>query len=482
MRAIVIGAGMGGLATSIRLAAAGHDVTVLERTPVVGGKLATLHEQGYTFELGPTLLTMPHLYDELFALTGKSLADEVDLVRLDRPFRYVWGPPGTALDVFDDDVAFRSELEAFASGAGDEWDRFRTRAASIWATAERTFMAGPMGSPWSFARRLRNPLDLARIDGNRTLAKSAAAHFTDPRLAQMVGRYATYSGSSPYQVPATLACIAHIEREFGCWHVSGGLGQLRDAVERLARHVGVDIRVGVDVGRVLTDHGQVAGVELADGGVELADVVVANVDAMHLYRDLLPLPKVVKELEVIPRSSSAFVVCAAVTGRTENIAHHNVWFSRDDRMEFRQLELGQAATDPTIYACVSTVTDPSMAPRDTENWYILVNLPPAVGVDRKLMTAAVLNRLAERGVDLRSRIQFTRTLIPADFEVRYRAIDGAIYGTSSNGKKAAFQRPSNIGPVDGLYLVGGSSHPGGGLPMVATSARIVADLVADRHG
>lgn len=482
MNAIVIGAGMGGLATAVRLATAGHDVTVLERAPVVGGKLATLHEQGFTFELGPTLLTMPQVYGELFELGGTSLADEVDLVRLDRPFRYVWGPPGAVLDVFDDDDSYRDELERFAAGAGAEWDRFRARAASIWATAERTFMAGPMGSPWSFARRLRNPLDLARIDGNRTLAKSAASHFTDARLAQMIGRYATYSGSSPYHVPATLACIAHIEREFGCWHVLGGLGQLRDAVERLARSVGVDIRVGVDVGRVLTEHGRVAGVELADGGVELADVVVANVDAMHLYRDLLPLPKVVKDLEVIPRSTSAFVVCAAVTGRTPDIAHHNVWFSRDDRMEFRQLELGQAATDPTIYACVSAVTDPSMAPADSENWYILVNLPPAVGVDRKMMTAAVLNRLAERGVDLRSRVQFTRTLIPADFEVRYRAIDGAIYGTSSNGKKAAFQRPSNIGPVDGLYLVGGSSHPGGGLPMVATSARIVADLVASRHG
>lgn len=480
MKAIVVGSGMGGLAVSIRLAAAGHDVTVLERNPIVGGKLATLNEQGFCFELGPTLLTMPHLYDDLFRLGGKALADEVDLVRLDRPFRYTWGN-GSSLDVLDDDAAFRRELDEFADGAGAEWERFRSRAASIWAVAERTFMAGPMGSPWSFARRLRNPFDLARIDGNRTLAKSAAAQFEDPRLVQMVGRYATYSGSSPYQVPATLACIAHIEREYGCWHVLGGLGQLRDAVERLALSVGVEIRRGVDVGRVLTDNGHVGGVELADGGVELADVVVSNVDAMHLYRDLLPLPKVVKELEVVSRSTSAFVLCAAVTGRTEDIAHHNVWFSRDDRMEFRQLEAGQAALDPTIYACVSAVTDPSMAPHDAENWYILVNMPPAVGVDRKLMTAGVLNRLAERGVDLRSRIQFTRTLIPADFEVRYRAIDGALYGTSSNGKKAAFQRPSNIGPVDGLYLVGGSSHPGGGLPMVATSARIVADLVAERQ-
>jgi phytoene desaturase len=480
MKAIIVGAGMGGLATAVRLAAAGHGVEVLERNPMVGGKVSTLQEGGYTFDLGPTLLMMPHLYDELFALAGSSLAAEVDLLRLEQPFRYVWGD-GSALDVYADDDTFRRELEAFAAGSGAEWDQFRGRAAAIWAAAERTFMAAPAGSSSSVARRLRNPLDLARIDGNRTLAKSAASQFTDQRLAQMIRRYATYTGSSPYHVPATLACMAHIEREFGCWHVLGGLGQLRNAVERLALSMGVEIRRGVDVGRILVDAGRVGGVELADGGVELADVVVTNVDAMHLYRDLLPLPKVVKELETVPRSTSAFVVCAAVTGRTAGIAHHNVWFSRDDRMEFRQLEARQAALDPTIYACVSSVTDPSMAPTDSENWHLLVNLPAAFGVDRKLMTASVLNRLAERGIDLRSRIEFTRTLVPADFEVRYRAIDGALYGTSSNGKKAAFQRPSNIGPVDGLYLVGGSSHPGGGLPMVATSARIVADLVAERH-
>jgi phytoene dehydrogenase-like protein len=176
------------------------------------------------------------------------------------------------------------------------------------------------------------------------------------------------------------------------------------------------------------------------------------------------------------------VICAAVRGRTEGIAHHNVFFSLHDRQEFKNLETGQMAIDPTVYACVSSVTDPGQAPSDGENWYILVSTPPATGLDRKLMTAAVLNRLAERGFDLRTRIDYTRTLVPADFEARYRAVGGAIYGTSSNGKRAAFARPNNLGPVDGLYLVGGSAHPGGGLPMVAISARIVADLVAERQG
>ncbi len=481
MKVIVIGAGVGGLAAAIRLAAAGHQVEVLERNPNVGGKLATLKEGGYSFELGPTLLTLPHIFDELFKLAGTTLADEVELVRLDPQIRYRW-PNGSTLEVPDDPAALPSALDVFSPGSGVQWTRFAEHAAKLWELSERTFLAGPMGSPLALLSRMRSPLDLGRIDGNRTLAKSAEAHFDDPRLHQLVGRYATYSGSSPFRTPATLACIPHIEQAFGCWYVMGGLGRLGDALERVAIRIGVTIRVGVDVGRIAFDGRKVTGVELADGGSESADLVVSNVDAAHLYTDLLPHPKQAKKLDRAGRSTSAFVICAAVRGRTEGIAHHNLFFSLHDRQEFRYLEAGQMAIDPTVYACVSSVTDPGQAPRDGENWYMLVNAPPAVGLDRKLMTAAVLNRLAERGFDIRTRIDFTRTLAPADFEARYRAVGGAIYGTSSNGRKAAFARPNNVGPVDGLYLVGGSTHPGGGLPMVAISARIVADLVAERHG
>ncbi len=481
MKVIVVGAGIGGLVSAIRLAAAGQQVEVLERNPMVGGKLATLEEGGYSFSLGPTLLTLPHVFDEVFGLAGTTLADQVELVRLDPQFRYRW-PNGSTFDMPDDRDAVPAALEGFSPGAGDEWQGFAAHAAKLWDLSERTFLAGPMNSPLALLSRVRSPLDLARIDGNRTLAKSAAAHFDDPRLQQMVGRYATYSGSSPFKTPATLACIPHVEQAYGCWHVMGGFGRLRDALERVAIAAGVVIRVGVDVGRIAVDRRRVTGVELADGGSEPADVVVANVDAAHLYTDLLPHPKQAKRLDRAGRSTSAFVVCAAVRGRTDGIAHHNVFFSLHDRQEFQYLEAGQMAIDPTVYACVSSVTDPSQAPRDCENWYLLVNTPAAVGLDRKLTTAAVLNRLAERGFDIRSRIDYTRTLVPADFEARYRAVGGAIYGTSSNGKGAAFARPDNAGPVEGLYLVGGSAHPGGGLPMVAISARIVADLVAERHG
>jgi phytoene desaturase len=476
MRAIVVGAGVGGLCTAIRLRAAGHDVTVLERNPIAGGKLAALVEGGYTFDLGPTLFTMPHLYDEVFRLAGTSLKDEVDLVRLDPQFHHRW-PNGSRLDLGDGREQTIAAVEALAPGSGRAWASFDEHARRIWEVAERTFLAGPVSSPWSLARRSRNPIDVRRIDGTRTLAKLASSTFDDPRLRQLVGRYATYSGSSPFAAPATLACIHHVQQEFGCWHVRGGVATVAERLASRAASMGVELRFETDVGRIATAGGRATGVDLADGGTEPADVVVSDVDAAHLYTELLPDTRRATDLDAAGRSMSAFVMCAAVRGRTEGIAHHNVFFSLHDEQEFRYLQAGQLPIDPTVYACVSSVTDPSMAPRDGENWVVLVNVPAGVGIDRKLMSAAVLNRLGERGIDLRDRIDFTRTLLPADIDIRYRAPGGAIYGTSSNGRTAAFRRPANVGPVDGLFLVGGSAHPGGGLPLVAIGARIVAELV-----
>lgn len=476
MKVVVIGAGVGGLCVAIRLQSSGHDVTVFERNPMVGGKLSALTEAGYTFDLGPTLFTMPHLFDDVFRLAGSSLATQVEMTRLDPQFRYRW-PDGSTLDVPDDRERTLDRVAALAPDDGDSWMDFEYHAQQIWEVAERTFLAGTVDSPWTLVKRSKNPLDLDRVEGKRTLHRLAAAYFDDPRLQQLVGRYATYSGSSPYRAPGTLSCIFHIEQEYGCWHLHGGLAVLADRLATAARRIGVDIRLGVDVGSVSTARGSVSGVELADGGREPADVVVSDVDAEHLYTDLLPDSRRRKRIAKMGRSMSAFVMCAAVRGRTDGIAHHNVFFSLDDQLEFGDLGKGRLATDPTVYACVSSVSDPSMAPRDGENWVFLVNVPSEMGIDRALMSAAVLNRVAERGIDLRERIEFTRTLLPADIDARYRAPGGAIYGTSSNGRTAAFRRPANVGPVDGLFLVGGSTHPGGGLPLVATGARIVADLV-----
>ena len=463
--AVVIGSGPNGLAAAIRLRVRGHDVTVHERHDVPGGKLSVLKRDGFSFDVGPSLVTLPHVYDELFRVAGTSLADEVDLVRLDPQFRYRW-PSGRTLDVAD------------AGCDVPGWADFVARGRTIWEVSERTFFAGPMSGPWSLTRRMRRPRDLLDIDPLRTLHEAAEAAFGDDReMAQWAGRYATYSGSSPYRAPATLACIAHVEHEYGCWYPMGGLGALRDAFVRVAERVGVRIECASEVRSVIATADAVRGVQLADGRIEHADVVVANADATHLYRDLLPDAGALRAVRRATPSTSGFVICAGVRGRTPDITHHGIWFSRSYRREYDDLDAGRLPDDPTIYACVSSVTDASQAPAGDENWFLLVNVPSGAAIDRDAATNHVLGRLADHGVDLRGRLACTETITPADLERRFRSPGGSIYGTSSDGRRAAFVRPRNRGARRGLYLVGGSSHPGGGLPLVTLGARIVDEMI-----
>jgi phytoene desaturase len=472
---VVVGAGVGGLAVAIRLAATGRRVVVLERNATTGGKVATIEDGGATFDVGPSLVTLPHVFDELFRVAGTALADEVAMRRLDPQFTYRW-PDGSSLVVPDDVDARVAAFDALQPGAGAAWRRLDEHGRRIWDVSARTFLAGPMTGPVGLARRVRSPRDLVAIDPLRSLHRLAATTFRDPRLVQWLGRYATYSGSSPFRAPATLACIPHVEARFGCWYPDGGLAALRAALHRVAQRVGADVRTGVDVERILDRDGAVRGVRVGQATIE-APVVVANADAEHVYRDLVPDERALRRVLRAPRSTSGLVVVARVRGSTPGIGHHTVLFSGDDRAEFDALARGAMAEDPTVYACVSSRTDASQSPAGTENWFLLVNAPPGIRLDADAERVRVLDVLAARGVDLRSRIEWCDVITPLQLAARTRAPAGAIYGTSSDGRRAAFLRPRNRGARRGLYLVGGSSHPGGGLPLVATSAAIVAGMI-----
>jgi phytoene desaturase len=472
---VVIGGGVGGLCAALRLRSFGHRVDVFERNDVMGGKLAVREREGFSFDIGPSLLTLPNQFDEVLQLAGTSLADQVGLVRLDPQFRYHW-PDGSTLDIPNDPAAAVRAVEAFSPGSGSEWHAFMDRSQRIWTISERTFFAGPMSSPLALFRRMRSPRDFAGIDAMRTLAKAAADAFTDPRLQQWACRYATYSGSSPFHAPATLGCIPAIEQHQGAWYVMGGLGRLRDALVCACESVGIGLHVSTEVTAVTASADRVTGIRTADGETHGASIVIANVDAEHLYRDLLPRPAAVRRVERATPSGSGFVVMAAVRGRTPAVQHHSIWFSPNYAQEYADLDAGRPAAAPTIYACVSSVTDASQAPEGHENWFLLANAPADAGA-MDGYDQVMLDRLASCGTDLRDRIVFTEMMSPADIASRYRAAHGSIYGTASNGRRAAFARPANRGPVRGLYLVGGTSHPGGGLPLVAMSARIVADMI-----
>lgn len=477
---VVVGGGVGGLAAAIRLCAAGHDVVVCERNDEPGGKLAARTAGGFTWDTGPSLLTLPDVFDDLLACAGTSLAEVVDLERLDPICRYRW-PNGSGFDHradLDDAVA---AADALAPGQGAAFRRFLGRARTVWETAERTFFAGPLESPLQLARRMRSPADLLAIDPLRTLHARAAATFDDPRLVQWADRYATYSGSSPFTAPATLACIPWIEQAFGAWYVAGGLARLAPALAGVAADLGVEVRTGTDVAAVEADLDAVRGVRLAGGERLAADVVVANVDAAHLYADLLPDAPALARVRRAPRSTSGFALLLGVEGRTDGLAHHNVAFSGDYAAEFDAIVRRRAlAADPTVY--VAAPPDPALAPEGCESWFVLVNTPSTGTVDWDRAAEPyrdhLLDVLARRGWHLTGRLRVVEVVTPADIEARYRAHGGAIYGTSSDGPRAAFLRPANRGPRRGLYLVGGTSHPGGGLPLVVTSAAVVAGMVA----
>ena len=505
-RVVVIGAGVGGLCAAARLAAAGHRVTVCEAAEVVGGKLGSRERDGFRFDTGPSLLTWPEVFEDTFAAVGARLDEHLELERVTPAFRYrfadgTWltvpnGPPQQVAEAFGDQLG---------GTAAPDWRAFCAHAELIWHAVRGPFLSEPLNGPVDLLRHGRRLRDLCRIAPWRTLRGTSTRFLHDPRLRTLLDRYATYSGSDPRRVPAALAVVPWLEQTHGVWYVRGGLHRLAQALSGCATTAGAMIRLGCRVTQVRVSGGRVAGVRLADGEQVAADVVVCNADATRLYRELLGGPESRPPLRRLARATpslSGFVLLLGLSGPAPDAtagpgsvpghawAHHTVLFPADYDAEFDSI-FGRArhrptpVADPAVYLGVPD--DPAVRPDERhEAWFVLVNAPrqdPLHGVDWECHGLAerygtrVLDVMALRGVDIRARIVHRVIRTPADLQVETGAPGGAIYGTSSNGPAAAFLRPANRSRLPGLFLVGGSSHPGGGLPLVAQSAAIVARLV-----
>ena len=486
-RIIVIGAGVGGMATAARLAVKGHQVTILEQASSPGGKLATYSRDGFSFDTGPSLFTIPAVYRDLFLKTGAALEDSIEIVDLPIAFGYHFADgTGARLPGVDPGLCARALADALGPQVFDQWRSFISRAGEIWRITRGPFLQSPLTGAGDILSLARNPRDIRTVAPFTSLRSLAQQYFTDPRLITLVDRYATYAGSDPRKAPAALATIPYVEQTFGAWHIAGGLGRLGDALAERCHERGVELRLSCDVTSITSRHGRVTGV-IANGEHLAADLVVANADASEVYEQLLP-PELgarpLRQLQKATPSLSGFVMLLAVNGTTPGIEHHNVWFPDNYDAEFDAI-FGRdphPVTDPTVYACVPN--DPLMRPDGSESWFILVNAPRqtrAMNWDAQGLADQyaehVLGVLAKRGVDLRDRIAWREIRTPADLERSTRAPGGSIYGTSSNGTRAAFLRPANASPIPGLYLVGGSAHPGGGLPLVGMGAEIVANLI-----
>jgi phytoene desaturase len=491
---VVIGAGAGGMAVALRLAVRRHQVTVVEAADRPGGKLSGYRRDGFVFDTGPSLLTLPAVYRELFGRTGAALDDVLDLVQPEPGYGYRFAD-GTTVDLPSADPGRCAAAlgQALGGSAEADWRALIARAGRMWQVTRRPFLESPVAGPRQLLSMVRRPSEVRTVAPWQTLRSLGSRALADARLRQLLDRYATFTGSDPRRAPAALATVPYVEQTFGIHHVAGGLHRLGAALHERSRERGAAFRFGEPVQQVLLTAGRVSGVRLASGERLTADVVVSDADAARLYGELLPEAVARQPLRRLRRTTpslSAFVLLLAVRGRTPGLRHHNVWFPADYDAEFDSVFGPDAGPveDPTVYVCAPD--DAAMRPdAEHEAWSVLVNAPrhsttPARGaVDWAATGLAdryrdhVLAVMAAHGFDVRDRLLWSVVRTPADLERDTGAPGGAIYGSSSNGARAAFLRPANASPIPGLFLVGGSAHPGGGLPLVGISAQIVADLV-----
>ena len=510
----IVGAGIGGLSAAIRLATKGHRVTLLERQPQVGGKMNRVEMNGFCFDTGPSLITMPYVLEDLFRSAQRDLRDYLELVPLDITCRYFYRD-GVTLNAWRDHERLAAEFARLNPHDGAAFYRFLEHAKNIYQAAADPFLYHSLGNPLdvlkTFVRyvlrghpnseaqglgvdtstlRSRSLAVLAALSP-QTLDGSIRGFFEDEHLRQLFDRYATYNGSSPYKVASVYNIIPYVELADGGWYPRGGIYAVAQALERLACELGVAIETSCEVRRVLVERNTARGVVLADGRVLRSDCVIANSDVVTTHRELLsPATRNkwrVRRLERLEPSCSGFVLLLGLDKQYPQLAHHNIFFSNDYPAEFIDLfERHQPLRNPTIYVCATSRTDPTQAPVGQENLFVLVNAPYLTAQsDWQREAHAYRDRILDLLTkysqldlsDLREHIVCEAILTPQDFQEKYGANAGSIYGLSSNPRMAPFTRPGNKSEIRNLYFVGGSTHPGGGVPLVLLSGKIVAEMI-----
>lgn len=485
--AIVVGSGVAGLASAIRLARQGHAVEVFEAAPTPGGKLAEFSEAGYRFDRGPSLFTMPHLVEELFRDAGVDMQGRFSHVKLEEANRYFW-EDGTRVTGWCDPLLFAAELENKLGVPRERVKSHLERAETLLNSTGRTFLEHSLhrlDTLWKggMAKALATARP-AELLGSLDRANRSALG-DHPKAVQLFNRYATYNGSDPYRTPGLMRMIPGLEHGQGAFYPVGGMYSITKALHLLAVDRGVRFRFNTPVERILlsSDQHRVCGVRAA-GADHPADVVVSNMDVVPTYRKLLPDLKAPERTLKQERSSSALVFYWGIRGTFPELGLHNILFSEDYRSEFRHLfdEL-TVYEDPTVYINITSKHTRGDAPAGCENWFTMINAPRDVGQDRDALIAKARAAIVAKvkrtlGIDVEPLIEVERVLDPRAIGELTHSHQGSLYGTSSNSPWAAFLRHPNFhSSVKGLFFCGGSVHPGGGIPLALLSARIVASLV-----
>lgn len=487
MQAVIVGSGIGGIATAIRLAVQGYKVTVYESNSYPGGKLTAFEKDGYRFDAGPSLFTLPHLVDELFELAGESAREKFPYLKKDIACRYFWRDH-TELTAWSDSRKFAVEVEEVL---GESQANILEHLEDVKRLYERT--------KGLFLEKSLHKLDtylsidvlkalqvVHKLHLTESLHGVAAKKFHSDKLVQLFDRYATYNGSNPYKAPGVLAMIPHLEHNIGTFLPERGMHQITEELVALAERNGVSFVFNSKVKRIEVIDGVATGVELENGQFHPAEVVVSNMDIVPTYRHLLADQPAPEKTLMQERSSSALIFYWGVNREFPQLDLHNILFSSDYRREFHEIfDEKVAPSDPTVYINITSKDVKGEAPEGSENWFVMVNVPSNQGQDWereiKKTRESVIARINEQfNVDIESHIDVEELLTPELIESKTSSFGGALYGASSNSSMSAFFRHPNFSrKIDNLFFVGGSVHPGGGIPLCLLSARIVDQLVKE---
>ena len=486
-KAVVIGAGIGGIATSVRLAAKGYAVEVFESANGPGGKLNNLVLGQYRFDAGPSLFTMPHLVEELFELVGEKASDSFSYERLETACHYFY-PDGTFFKAYGERDAFIQEAVNVFGVKPSDLRNYLDHCAQLLSTSGKIFLEKSLHDPdtWLSREILPALAYLPKTDLLASMNRSNERWLKEPHLVQLFNRYATYNGSDPYQAPGILQQIAALEQGQGSYFPHGGMYSITTSLVALAERQGVKFHYNQKVDRILLENGKVTGIRLQGQQDIPADVVVSNMDVVPTYKFLLPEVKISSKTMDQERSSSALIYYWGIKEKFPELDVHNIFFSSDYRKEFATIfKKGDIADDPTVYIHISSKLEKTDSPEYGENWFVMVNVPHNSGQDwddlhlrtREIVLKKLSNRL---GRDVEKLIEVEDKLDPVILEKKTYSYKGALYGASSNSRWAAFLRHPNFKrSVEGLYFVGGSVHPGGGVPLSILSARITSHYIPD---
>ena len=490
-RAAVIGAGIGGIAASIRLAVKGYQVSVFEANAYAGGKLSSFELQGYRFDAGPSLFTMPQLVEELFVLAGRDPKPYFEYTKLAETCRYFWDN-GTHLTAHADQAAFAQEIEEKLGEPAQNVHDYLADSAVKYDVTEKLFLHRSLHKLSTYFNRdaLKGYLNAHRLDAFKTMNRANEQRFQNPRTVQLFNRYATYNGSDPYQTPATMNIIPHLEYNIGAFFPKNGMVSITESLLQLAKDLGVVFHFNTKVIEIAYAGAEVTGLKFEESElfnhspIQSFNIVISNMDVVNTFRKLLPNARQPERILRQPKSSSALIFYWGIKRQFAQLGLHNILFSNNYKAEFDHIFNKKTLyNDPTVYVNITSKHKPDDAPEGSENWFVMVNAPNNDGQDWDALIAQTRRDIIQKisknlGQDVSELIECEAILDPRSIESKTSSSQGALYGNSSNNRFAAFLRHANFShQFDNLFFVGGSVHPGGGIPLAILSAKIATDFV-----